>query len=228
MLVFENTKIPQTRGDLGFCGSCVQRLIYVTTSSLPDTISLRETQQTPPNNKSTVLMERLLTDGGAGRCHTFISALTTRQHNQCWNLDVSFPQILYIFPNPFFVTLYNRYLPTSEMHLLMSPVPQLWMLKGHGQQWSGWCAPPEHHSLQALHFLKCIFHAIYWFKWKKAATNELSTQIHIPPWLVLNLSQLAKILPIAPLVHASSPIPLSGTACSDQAQQLLSFLVQWD
>lgn len=35
MLIFENTKMLQTRGDLWFCGSHVQRLVQVTISSLP-------------------------------------------------------------------------------------------------------------------------------------------------------------------------------------------------
>lgn len=161
-----------------------------------------------------------------------ISALTMRQHSLCSqrNLDVSFPQLSCIFPNLFFVTVpqpfpYLR--PAVLGRDVPANVPSATAVDAEGT-WSCWRAPPEHHSLKMLDFFSCIFHVIYWFKWKKAATNELITHIYSLPWLVLNLSQLANILPTAPLAHASSPMPLSGTACSDPAQQFLSFLVQPD
>lgn len=125
---------------------------------------LRETRQTPPNDKSTFLMECLLTDGGAGRRCTFW--LWLRQHSQCsqGNSDVSFPQISHIFPNLFFVTLYNSHFPTSdlcwaEMHLLN--VPSATAADAEeivDAEVSGWCTPPEHHSLKKLDFFKRTFH----------------------------------------------------------------------
>lgn len=187
---------------------------------------LWETHQTPQNDKSTLHMECLLTDGRAGRSHIFwlwlwgntVSVLKGILMSAFHRFHIPF-QIcslsLWQQPFPYISPVLGRDVPANV------PSATAVDVEGSGQQQSAWCASPEHHSLKTLHFFKCISHVIYWFKWKRAATDKLSTHIDSPPWLVLNLSQLASILPTVPLAHTSSPIPSSGTTCSDPAQQLL-------
>lgn len=116
---------------------------------------LRETHQTPLNDKSTLHKECLLTDWEAGRSHTFQPWLwgnTAIDLRGIWmsafhRFHISF-QIcsLSLQPFPCLRPALGRDVPANV------PSATTVDAEGTGQQWWGWCAPPEHQSLKVLNY----------------------------------------------------------------------------
>lgn len=156
-----------------------------------------------------------------------ILALTMRQHSQHSqrNLGVSFPQISCIFPNLFFVTLYNSHFPTSalcwaETYLLMSPVPGLWRLREVGAMvrlmCSSWTSFPKDTRFFQMYFschlLVQVEESCHWRAHHPHLQPSLASAQPFPA---------GQYSPYSPTCSCFFSHILSGTACSDPAQQLL-------
>lgn len=165
VLVFENTKMPQTRGDLGFCGSHAQRLFQVTTSSLPICLIQLAQRITPDPTK----WQKHTSHGVPAHWwrswkKSHILALTeatqpvfSREFGHQLSTD-----FIYLFksvlchsvqqPFPYLRPVLGRDVPAN--------VPSATAVDDEGivdAEGSRWCAPPEHHSLKTFDFLNVLF-----------------------------------------------------------------------